>query len=83
MDNDKLEKVINELNNLPTIVHYGFYQLRMTHSLRDEMVELLKKQMPKKVEMNFIPVCPECGWGIADGKDIFYCCHCGQAVKLE
>ena len=27
MDNDKLEKVINELNNLPTIVHYGFYQL--------------------------------------------------------
>ena len=47
MDDSKLDKVINELNNLPTIVHCGFYQLRMTHSLRDEVVELLKKQQRK------------------------------------
>ena len=52
MDNDKLKKVINELNNLPTIVHYGFYQLRITHSLRDKVVELLKEQQNEIEQLN-------------------------------
>jgi len=41
---EELEKIINELNCLPTTVYCGFYQLRMTHSLRDEVVKLLKEQ---------------------------------------
>lgn len=38
------EKVIRELANLPTTVYCGFYQLRITHDLRDEIVKLLKEQ---------------------------------------
>lgn len=38
------EKVIRELVNLPTTVYDGFYQLRITHDLRDEIVKLLKEQ---------------------------------------
>lgn len=39
-----LEKVIKELENAPTTVEHGFYFLRITHSLRDHVVALLKKQ---------------------------------------
>ena len=39
-----IEKVIKELNNLPTTVYHGFYQLRITHNLRDEVTKLLKEQ---------------------------------------
>ena len=49
MEESKLDKVINELNNLPTTVYCGFYQLRMTHNLRDETIKLLKQQQ-KEIE---------------------------------
>ena len=39
-----MEKVIKELVCLPTTVYYGFYQLRITHDLRDKVVKLLKEQ---------------------------------------
>ena len=39
-----VKKVIRELVNLPITVYCGFYQLRITHSLRDETVKLLKEQ---------------------------------------
>ena len=51
MDNSKLNKVINELNNLPTTVYCGFYQLRMTHNLRDETIKLLKEQDEQKKQI--------------------------------
>ena len=38
------EKVIKELDCLPTTVYDGFYQLRITHDLRDKVVKLLKEQ---------------------------------------
>ena len=31
---------IKELKNLPTTVYAGFYQLRITHNLRDKVVKL-------------------------------------------
>ena len=38
------EKVVKELVCLPTTVYDGFYQLRITHDLRDKVVKLLKEQ---------------------------------------
>lgn len=38
------EKVIKELTNLPTTIYDGFYQLRITHDLRDKVIALLKEQ---------------------------------------
>ena len=42
------DKVIKELVNLHTTVYDGFYQLRITHDLRDETVKLLKEQEDEK-----------------------------------
>ena len=41
------EKVIRELNNLPTTVYCGFYQLRITHDLRDKVVKMMKEQQER------------------------------------
>ncbi len=38
------ENIINELINLPTIIYCGFYQLRITHDLRNKVIVLLKEQ---------------------------------------
>lgn len=46
------EKVIKELVNLPITVHNGFYQLRITHDLRDEIVKLLKEQEKKQITLH-------------------------------
>ena len=32
------ESVIKELTNLPTTIYDGFYQLRITHDLRDKVI---------------------------------------------
>ena len=45
MDRDA---VIKELLCLPITVYYGFYQLRITHDLRDKVVKLLKEQEDEK-----------------------------------
>ena len=45
-----MKKVIKELNNLPTTVYDGFYQLRITHDFRDEIVKLLKEQKEQFIE---------------------------------
>lgn len=38
------EKVIKELTNLPTTIYCGFYQLRITHDLRNKVIALLNEQ---------------------------------------
>ena len=38
------ENVIKELTNLPTTIYCGFYQLRITHDLRNKVIALLKEQ---------------------------------------
>ena len=91
------EKIIKELVNLPTTVYDGFYQLRITHDLRDEIVKLLKEQ--EAVEPKTEPsakgywfTCGVCGWWLFEVRDtvhfdgrkrIRYCASCGQAVKWE
>lgn len=77
---------VKELNNLPTTVYYGFYQLRMTNSLRDEVVKLLEKQIPLMPITNGSTIlwdgdiyCHDCGWHIV--RESNYCPHCGRAIK--
>ena len=58
----ELNKVIEKLSNLPTTVYCGFYQLRITHSLRDDVIKLLKEQ-PQIVR------CKDCKW-LVDGNTV-------------
>ena len=79
------EDIVRELENLPSVVHCGFYYLRITHSLREKVVEMLKKQIP------LIPMtegntekwdghlyCPCCGHSIK--RESNYCSNCGQKI---
>lgn len=43
-----LENVIKELTNLPTTVYGGFYQLRITHDLRNKVIAMLKEPEEQK-----------------------------------
>jgi hypothetical protein len=77
---------VKELNNLPTTVYHGFYQLRITHSLRDEIVKLLEKQIPlvphtdgSTILWNGNIYCRDCGWSIV--RESNYCPHCGRAIN--
>lgn len=83
------EKVIKELINLPTMVYDGFYQLRITHDLRDETVKLLKEQ--ETVEPTLIRegrnkyynyyVCPRCRNEVEYEQN--YCSECGMPFLWE
>ena len=42
------EKVIKELENAPNTVKDGFYFLRITHKLRDDVLKLLKEQQRRE-----------------------------------
>ena len=86
MDNSKLDRIIGELNNLPTTVYDGFYQLRITHNLRDDVVKLLEKQKPLTPMTNGNTIlwdgdifCRDCGWKIV--RESNFCPHCGRAIK--
>lgn len=63
------ENVIKELVNLPTTVYDGFYQLRITHDLRDEIVKLLKEQEAKP-PVHIHEEYPEHDWERKENGDI-------------
>ena len=48
------DKIIKELTNLPTTIYDGFYQLRITHDLRNKVIALLKEQQDTEL-------CDRCG----------------------
>ena len=82
----ELDKVIEKLSNLPTTVYCGFYQLRITHSLRDDVVKLLEKQEPLTPMTNGSTIlwdgdifCRDCGWRIV--RESNFCPHCGRAIN--
>ena len=93
------DKVISELNNLPTTVYCGFYQLRITHDLRDETVKLLEEQKAKPLIKNERGWnCSSCGMkligktasgypcnliDLPEDEPIHFCPMCGQEVKWE
>ena len=77
--------VIKELENLPTTSHGGFYQLRITHDLRDKVVKMLEKQIPLAPYTNGSTIlwdgdifCRDCGWEIVRKSN--FCPHCGRAI---
>lgn len=66
------ENVIKELTNLPTTIYDGFYQLRITHDLRNKVIALLEEQETELSFRNAKPIthiatklddatCPSCG----------------------
>ena len=78
------EKVIEELVYLPTTVYEGFYQLRITHDLRDKVVKLLKEQeavAPIRIDgkRNHFIKCGNCNYDLVTGFQ--FCPHCGRKVK--
>ena len=83
------EKVIEELVYLPTTVYEGFYQLRITHDLRDKVVKLLKEQeavVPTLIREgrnkycnNY--VCPRCDEEVVYEQN--YCSECGVKFMWE
>ena len=88
------EKVIRELINLPTTVYCGFYQLRITHDLRDETVELLKEQEAVKPILTpwianddgevavYKMECGKCGVPFYY-EEQNYCSECGTPILWE
>lgn len=95
MDRDE---VIKELTNLPTTIYNGFYQLRITHDLRNKVIAMLKKQEAVKPCVTVDTwICPKCGHTLEsqhliDDKEnpqvlvheqYNFCPNCGQAVKWE
>lgn len=70
------EKAIKELTNLPTTIYDGFYQLRITHDLRDKVIALLKEQEAKPLRCKTCTMRDKTGfchrWNI-EVKDYDYC----------
>ena len=90
MNRVDMEKVIKELTNLPTTTYGGFYQLRITHDLRNKVIALLKEQETSNTGKARIFQCEKCGYGFDDifltdehNYDIEpnYCPNCGRTVK--
>lgn len=92
------EKVIKELECLPITVYHGFYQLRITHDLRDKVVKLLKERDAEWIEYpeclaydgaysDSHIVCSACKhvFSIMDNctEEFDYCPHCGAKMDDE
>ena len=92
------EKAIEELTNLPTMIYDSFYQLRITHNLRNKVIDLLKEQETKFIcnllgGQPYEVYCRECMTVVCQlSKDdtmdtvkrVFnFCPHCGREVKWD